>query len=124
MGRHAPGEAARTILAAAMTEEELLSAIIQLAKRLGWMATHFRPARTAQGWRTPLEGDRGFVDAVVAHRQFGLLLIETKSATGKLRPEQIAWRDVLSGADEYRYFLFRPADWASGFIERVLKGEI
>ena len=42
-----------------MTEEQLLTAVMDLAKFAGWRVTHFRPARTGRGWRTAVQGDNG-----------------------------------------------------------------
>jgi len=55
-------------LARAMTEQQLLDAIVQAAKLHGWMVAHFRPALTAKGWRTPMQGDPGFPDLVLARK--------------------------------------------------------
>ena len=34
-----------------MTETDFLQRVIDTAKLYGWLVTHFRPAKTARGWR-------------------------------------------------------------------------
>ena len=82
----------------------------------GYRWTHFRPAKTDKGWRTPLTGDRGFVDYVCV-RGNRLIFIETKRELGKLEPEQEAWRDALMPVAEWH--LVKPST-LSAFLE-VLK---
>ncbi len=47
------------------------------------------------------------------------MAIEFKDEKGAISLEQRAWADALlsAGVD---YYLFRPADWASGVIEAAL----
>lgn len=107
-----------------MTEDELLDAVLTLASALGWYAHHDRPARTADGrWCTPVQGDRGFPDLVLAHPRHGVIFRELKSATGKLEDDQAAWLEALAngGADAG---VWRPADWRDGMIERRLRGRV
>jgi hypothetical protein len=35
------------------TEREFQDAVADVARLAGWRVVHFRPARTAEGWRTP-----------------------------------------------------------------------
>lgn len=54
-----------TAIRPSISEAELQSAVIELARTLGYRVAHFRAARTAQGWRTPVEADgAGFPDLV------------------------------------------------------------
>jgi len=109
------------VIANAMSEEELLNNIIALAKAFGWLIAHFRPGQTKDGqWRTPVQGDRGFPDLVLARSipEVGykqLFIIELKSEKGRLSPEQKAWKDALV------YLVWRPSDWLDGTVERSLK---
>lgn len=93
-----------SVLARAMTEAELQSAIIAAAKLLGWRVCHFRAAKTERGWRTPIEGDAGFPDLVLA-RRMRVLFLECKSDKGRLSPDQSAWCSALPD-----YWLVRPSD--------------
>lgn len=120
-----------------MTEDQLLKAVIRLAQALGWRCYHQRAGKTSGGnWARTTEGDPGFPDLVLAHPGLGMLLfVELKSSTGRLRPEQKEWRDVLSSLVTLdigfglpaipvaRWFLWRPQDWSDGVVERVLRGE-
>jgi hypothetical protein len=55
------------------------SAVIDLPHLLGWRAAHFRPARTATGWRTPVAADgAGFPDLVPAKSGLPVIFAETK----------------------------------------------
>jgi hypothetical protein len=46
-----------------LSEAAFTDAVIELARLGGWRVAHFRPARTASGWRTPVQGDgAGFPD--------------------------------------------------------------
>lgn len=103
-----------------MTEAELQSAVIELARLLGYRVAHFRPALTAKGYRTPVEADgKGFPDLVLA-KPGRLLFVELKSAKGKLSEEQEAWRCALGIAGAF-YYVFQPVDWTRGVVERVLR---
>jgi hypothetical protein len=93
-----------------MTEAELQRQVLQLARLCGWRTAHFRPARTAHGWRTAVAGDgAGFPDLVLC-RGRQLLFVELKADKGKLRPEQETWIRALreAGAEAY---VWRPRDW-------------
>lgn len=103
-----------------MTEDDLLSTVLDMAKRLGILTAHFRPAKTAAGWRTPVQGDgKGWPDLVLVGRG-GVLFRELKSASGALSSEQKGWVAALAaaGAD---IGVWRPADLTSGRIATELK---
>jgi hypothetical protein len=73
---------------------ELTSAIRETAALTGWRLSHLRPARSTRGWRTPLEGDAGFPDLVLARRGV-VLLPEVKGDGDRLRNEQAGWLTAL-----------------------------
>lgn len=109
-----------TDLRCAVTERELQTAVIECARLLGWRVAHFRPALTARGWRTPVEGDgAGFPDLVLA-RPGRLIFAELKSERGRVSDEQNAWLDALATPGVVRAVWF-PRDWLSGAIEYVLR---
>lgn len=94
-------------------ETELLEAVLDLAATCGWLRAHFRPARTAQGWRTPVSGDgKGFPDLVLVpppgHGR--VIYRELKSPGRRLDPDQEVWRDRLLAAGE-NWAVWYPADW-------------
>lgn len=77
------------------TEQELLDCTIDLAMRMRWAVAHFRPARTAQGWRTAMQGHKGFPDLVLARS--GIVLFrelkgyDARGRLGRLSSEQRDW---------------------------------
>lgn len=96
-------------LAATCSEAELQTAVLELAKLFNWRSAHFRPARTARGWRTAVSGDgKGFPDVVLL-RPPRRIIAELKAAKGKLTAEQEAWLDDWRavGAEVY---VWRPGD--------------
>lgn len=109
---------ASDILAQHMTETELLGSVLDLCATLGLLAHHCRPALTAKGWRTPIQGDRGFPDLVIAG-DADVLYPELKNATGTLDADQRRWRDKLGPTGRWR--LWRPEHWFSGEIRAELE---
>ncbi|MCJ7829360.1 MAG: VRR-NUC domain-containing protein [Dehalococcoidia bacterium] len=100
-----------------MTEEDFLKQVIDLAKLTGWRVAHFRPAQTARGWRTPVQGDgAGFPDLVLVRER--VVYAELKSEKGKVSDAQWAWKDALQMAGKEIY-VWRPSDWDS--IVEILK---
>jgi hypothetical protein len=94
---------------AAELERNFQGAVIDAARALGWTVAHFRAARTAHGWRTPVEADgKGFPDLCLVRDR--VVFVELKRAKGKLTREQAAWVTKLrwAGAEVY---VWRPADW-------------
>lgn len=104
-----------------MTEAELTSAVLELLDVLGWIAVHTRAARTAHGWRTPLQGpsSRGWPDiAAVKGNRF--LVAELKVGKNRATPEQMHWLVALAGSGA-EAFIWTEHDWTAGEIERVLR---
>lgn len=100
-----------------MTEREFQSQVVALARILGWRVHHTRPARTASGWRTPIQGDAGWPDLVLLR---GSRLVVAELKVGRNRPtaEQAAWLEALNKAIAEVY-LWTPLDWDE--IERLLR---
>ena len=96
----------------ALTEAQFARQVYDLAALTGWSFVHFRPARTAHGWRTPVEGSlgAGFPDLILAHpHRQQVLFIELKTERGRLSPAQEEVHDFLraAGADVRTW---RPSD--------------
>lgn len=109
-----------------MTEDDLLTAVIDLAHLFGLTVAHFRPARVVdrrtgrETWRTPVQADgKGYPDLTIVGPG-GVLFRELKSATGTLSPEQRIWIYKLDEADA-DIGTWRPEDLRSGRIERELR---
>jgi len=89
-----------------MTEADFTTRVVDTARLYGWLVTHFRPAKTAKGWRTPLQGDSGFPDLVLA-RGGKVIHAELKVGKKKPRADQVSWGHALG--ESYR--LWYPDDW-------------
>ncbi|WP_238148800.1 VRR-NUC domain-containing protein [Serinicoccus sediminis] len=110
--------AQRSLVTATMTEDELLDSVVDLAQRLGVQTHHCRPARRADGsWATPIKGNKGFPDLVLAGRA-GVLFRELKSATGRTTAEQREWIDRLALAGE-DVGVWRPVDWPHRILTEI-----
>ncbi len=101
-----------------VSEAEFQEAVCAYADAQGWRWTHFRPAKTDKGWRTPLSGSPGFPD-VVFTRDGRLVFAELKSQKArKPAVDQQAWLDDLARVPGVTVCLWRPAMWPD--IEKVL----
>lgn len=88
--------------AGCMTEAEFQAAVVDLARRLGWVVYHVPDSRRVTA--------RGCPDLVMIHeRQRRLIFAELKSAKGRLSEEQALWLRVLKTAGVEAY-LWRPTD--------------
>ena len=97
--------------AIALTEAQFQEQVIDLARLAGWRVAHFRTARTAKGWRTPVAADgAGFPDLLLA-RGGCLLIAELKSEQGRLSTEQRAWLISLRAVPGIDVRVWRPSDW-------------
>ena len=104
-----------------INEAALQAAVIELARMTGWKVMHQRPAQIRPGkWVTPVTGDVGFPDLVLAHPSRGVIFAELKTAIGKVSPEQRLWHDTLKagGAEVH---VWRPADIST--IRQRLQGD-
>lgn len=92
------------------TEAQFQDMVIDLARLCGWRVAHFRPGRTAKGWRTPVSGDGGGFPDLVLLSGSRQLVVELKSQKGRLSAEQNVWLNAfrLAGVEAR---VWRPADW-------------
>jgi hypothetical protein len=96
--------------AIAPSEAAFTATVLELARVLGWRVVHFRPARTARGWRTPVQGDgAGFPDVVLV-KPPRVIFAELKSDTGTVSPQQRAWLDALGRCPGVEAHVWRPRD--------------
>jgi len=102
--------------AAAMSEDELQDNVMQTAALYGWVVVHHRPARTADGGRTAIQGQKGFPDLVLA-RDGRVLFRELKSAKGKPTADQLIWLEALGDLGG----VWRPQQWLDGTIQSELR---
>lgn len=96
-----------------MTEDQLLTAVISLARLRGWRIYHVRNSRAGI-----VQGDIGYPDLTLV-RYDRLVFAELKRESGRLTEAQSAWVEALglTGAETY---VWRPGNWVSGAIEKVL----
>lgn len=93
-----------------MTEDDFKDNVIKAAHLMRWRVHHGRAGQTKDGrWVTPIQGDSGFPDLVLA-REKRVIFAELKSDTGRVRPEQQAWLDVLH-TTKAEVYVWRPDDW-------------
>lgn len=96
-------------MTARVTEAQFQATVVDLAQVTGWMVAHFRPARTNNGWRTPVAGDgKGFPDLVLVRDR--VIFAELKSDRGRLSDDQTAWIGALNTAGAEAY-VWRPDDF-------------
>jgi hypothetical protein len=96
-----------------ISEAQWQQRVMDTAALLGYRTAHFRPAQARSGrWATPMQGDRGFPDLVLA-KSGRILVVELKSDTGKLGPGQREWLDELGEHGR----LWRPRDWSEVLAE-------
>jgi len=95
----------------AVTEASFQSQVIHLARMYGWRVMHARPAQVRSGrWVTPITGEPGFPDLVLARPVPGeIIFAELKRPGGRISDGQRVWLDTLlrAGADVY---LWEPKD--------------
>lgn len=93
-----------------MSEARLQQMVIDLARWAGYLHYHTVDSRKSRP---------GFPDLVFVHATTGrLIFAELKSEIGRLTDSQQAWLSHLGKRNEVH--LWRPGDWESGEIRRVL----
>lgn len=99
-----------TIIQFRETEQGFTDAVIDLARTCGFLVHHDRPARTAHGYRTAIQGDIGFPDLVCVGwgRQ---IVAELKVGTNRLSYQQREWVDRFHGVPGVETFVWYPCDW-------------
>ena len=106
-----------TLIAANMTERELQNNVVAMARALGWMPYHTFDSRRSEP---------GYPDLTLVHRDMGRVLwAELKTMKGRVSPAQMDWLSALYDVALDRgleVYTWRPDDWLSGSIERVLRG--
>jgi VRR-NUC domain len=98
---------ARRVLDQALTEEQWLWTVTDLALRLGWQSYHTRDSRRSQP---------GFPDLVLINER--VIFAELKAEGGRLGPWQRHWLKRLYQANAEVY-VWRPSDWDEA--QRVLR---
>lgn len=102
------------------SERECQATIIEAAQRLGYLVHAERPARASKGWSTPIEGDAGWPDLVIAGH--GRLFVrELKRRPNQVTDMQWAWLDRLAAADIDANVLYVPdaQETFIGWLNRI-----
>lgn len=96
---------------ATLSEKDLQAAVMDLARRSGWMVAHWHDSRreVRPGVFVGDKDAAGFPDLVLV-RNSELLFVELKSQKGKLRPEQHGWLEALTEAGQECH-VWRPSDF-------------
>lgn len=98
--------------AAKVSEAGFTDSVIAYARLRGWVVAHFRPARTAKGWRTAVSGDgAGWPDLFMV-RDDRAIAAELKIPPNKLSAAQCAWVKALEAAG-IPVYVWTPDDWES-----------
>ena len=97
-----------------MTEDELQTLICDTAEMAGWLWHHETDSRRTRA---------GYPDLTLARADSdgnggSVIIVELKSATGKVRPEQQTWLDTLAVCDRLSSGLIRP-DNVDAFLARL-----
>lgn len=93
-----------------ITEQALQRTIVEMAQLGGWMVMHTRPAMNRDGeWSTPIQGDPGFPDLILANDDGEVIAAELKSETGKVADDQRRWLMALKSGGVETY-VWRPRD--------------
>jgi hypothetical protein len=108
-----------------LTEAELQSNVIELARVLKWRVAHFRNVRVqlkhGTRYMLPVAADGvGFPDLVMVKRD-RTLFVELKAEKGVVSREQHDWIDALTGSRNREVYVWRPQNWTSGEIETILR---
>lgn len=96
-----------------MPERALQNLVRAVALALNWGFYHTHDSRKSAP---------GFPDCVLVKGR-RLIFAELKTATGKLSPPQVLWLAALKRVPGVEVYLWTPADWHDGTIEKVLSGE-
>ena len=96
------------------SEAEFQSQVLALAKSLGYSKRyHTKDSRGSEA---------GFPDLVMIHgKTKQVLFVELKAQAGRLSAAQESWLDDLRMGGHFAE-VWRPSDWVSRRIERVLRG--
>lgn len=112
-------------LIAGMSEAEFSKIVIDIAQLNGFRVAHFRAAKVTRGgvekYETPIAADgKGFPDLVLAKAGRPVIYAELKSESGKVRPEQVEWLELLRLTPS-QVFVWRPSQLDE--ITRILGGD-
>lgn len=91
-----------------MTHEQLINQLIDLGHVCGWLVAGFRPARTKDGWRTPVLADAAGFPDLTFYKPPRVVVIEVKIPPDKVRRDQQIWLDMLRRMPNYAVLVITP----------------
>lgn len=103
------------------TERQCEDTIIEAARMLGWRVHAERPAQSGKGWRTPIRGDAGWPDLVLA-RGRRLIFAELKRKPNKVEPAQREWLDALAATGVEAHVVWVP-EGMTAFLAELARPE-
>ena len=98
-----------------MTERDLTKIVLDAARAFGWKSMHIRPARTKDGWRTPIQGSGVGWPDVVLFREEHMIAAELKVGQNRLTYEQELWLSAIQKVETVRAYTWREMD-----IDRII----
>lgn len=99
-----------------MSEKQLMDGLISWAQQLGFLVAHIPDALYAiaagQGRYEALAGAKGLPDLIICGHGH-LLVLECKTATGRVDAAQLEWLDAFAGVsnDRLHVMVVRPDDY-------------
>lgn len=107
---------AQDVIAASMTEDELLANAKDAATKFGWLFYHTRDSRRS---------DEGYPDCTmirVERHRTRLVIAELKREKGEETDVQKVWLAAFGSlGGDVEVYTWRPSTWLSGAIEAVLR---
>jgi hypothetical protein len=98
-------------MARRITERDFQRAVVELARLHGWRVHHTRPSLNRRGqWRTPIQGDAGFPDLVLA-RNGRIIFAELKRTGERPTQQQHMWLQTLALCNGVEVYVWNPDDW-------------
>jgi len=102
------------------SEQAFTDQVVQLAMICGWRVCHFRPAKTARGYRTAIQGHKGFPD-IVAAKNGRIIFAELKVGRNRPSDDQVEWLAALQcqHASRTEVYVWYPHHWPQ--IKRIFQ---
>lgn len=107
------------------TEADFLRQVIDVAHVFGYRVAHFRPAWSARGYRTPVQGDGvGFPDLVLVGRGTVVVAELKREAAPDPAGPQAEWLDAFRAAG-IRAYVWRPSqlEWIAAVLADPVAAE-
>lgn len=94
-------------------EGALQDQVIADLEELGYLVFHPRPARTAQGWATPVEGTSaaGYPDITAVHPSGRCVIAELKAGKNRPSDAQLEWVRAWMAVPGVTVLVVRPDNW-------------